>query len=312
MAKNILVIGGSYFVGRVFVEELLKEPGYSIHVMNRGRIPMRLKEVHEIRADRQDADQMKRNLPDLEWHAVIDFCAFTPVDIETALSVLPKDRGGHYVYVSTTTVYAKTNVFPIKEASQKLQGPQPELGPVADYGYNKWLAEISLEKHCNAKGIPHTAIRPAFIYGKYNYAPRENYFFDLIMKNEAVVLPENGLALFSFVSVWDVARILIGCINNRRVYGGAFNAAEEEMISYDRLLEVLEAVTGLKPAIQRMSVDEINRKRIPLPFPLDEHLIYSGALIRDILRFEYTPLLEGMRETFRYYLIGRGLKAPGN
>ena len=43
--KNVLIIGGSYFVGRVFVEELLKEQGYSIYVLNRGRIPIR-KEGH--------------------------------------------------------------------------------------------------------------------------------------------------------------------------------------------------------------------------------------------------------------------------
>jgi nucleoside-diphosphate-sugar epimerase len=63
MAKNVLVIGGSYFVGRVFVEEISKEPGYSIHVMNRGNIPMRLKEVHEIKADRQNVNQIKKISP---------------------------------------------------------------------------------------------------------------------------------------------------------------------------------------------------------------------------------------------------------
>jgi len=312
MVKNILVIGGSYFVGRVFVEEILKEPEYSIYVMNRGNIPMRSKEVHEIRADRRDADSMKRNLPDLKWHAVVDFCAYTPRDIETTLLVLPKNRVGHYVYVSTATVYDKTNVFPIKEESPKLKNPQPELGPAAEYGYNKWLAEIALEKHCNAEGIPYTSIRPTFIYGKYNYVPRESYFFNLLIKKEPIVLPENRLALFSFVSVWDIAHILMGCINNRKVYGRAFNVAGGELISYDRLVETLELVTGRRPDIKRISIEEINRKRIPLPFPLDEHLIYSGELISRILRFEYTPFLEGMRESFRYYLLGRGVSIPGD
>jgi nucleoside-diphosphate-sugar epimerase len=310
--KNVLVIGGSYFVGRVFVEELLKERGCSIYVMNRGSIPMRLKGVSEIRADRRDAGQVKKGLPDLDWHAVVDFCAYAPHDIETVLSVLPEERVGHYLYVSTATVYAKTNDLPITETSPKLDGPQPELGPFADYGYQKRLAEITLEKQCTLRGIPYTSIRPAFIYGKYNYAPRENYFFDLIVRNETVVLPESALALFSFVSVWDVARVLMGCVGNRKVFGGAFNAAGAELISYDRLFEVLVTVTGATPAVRRIGIDEINEERIPLPFPLDEHLIYSGERLGDTLNFSYTPFLEGMRETYRYYLIGRGLRGRGS
>jgi 2'-hydroxyisoflavone reductase len=75
------------------------------------------------------------------------------------------------------------------------------------------------------------------------------------------------------------------------------------MISYDRLFEVLETVTGVTPAVRHACIEEINEQRVPLPFPLDEHLIYSGERIRDILHFRYTPFLEGMRETYRYYLI---------
>jgi 2'-hydroxyisoflavone reductase len=305
--KNILVIGGSYFVGRVFVEELLKERDFSVHVMNRGSIPMRLKGVSEIRADRRDAGQIKKGLPDLDWHAVVDFCAYTPDDIETVLSALPEARVGHYLYVSTASVYAKTNDLPITEASPKLDGPQPELGPFADYGYQKLLAETVLEKQCSLRGIPHTCVRPAFIYGKYNYAPRENYFFDLFVQNKTVVLPDKSLALFSFVSVWDVARILIRCIGNDQVFGGAFNAAAGEHVCYDRFFEVLVSVTGTTPAVLRLGIEEINERQVPLPFPLDEHLIYSGDRVGGILNFVYTSFLEGMRETYMYYRIGRGL-----
>jgi hypothetical protein len=57
-----------------------------------------------------------------------------------------------------------------------------------------------------------------------------------------------------------------------------------------------------------MAVEQINEEQFPLPFPLNEHLIYSGALSQGILGFQYTSFLGGMRETYRYYLIGRGLK----
>ena len=76
-----------------------------------------------------------------------------------------------------------------------------------------------------------------------------------------------------------------------------------EKKSYKRLLEVIEKVSGKKFEITTMSVDEINRRQIPLPFPLDGHLIYSGTSIQSVLDFEYTPFEDGMRKTYDYYQL---------
>ena len=305
--KNILVLGGSYFVGRVFVEELLKLDGYKVYVLNRGNIPIRRGEVTEIVCDRHDRDGMKRLLPDVEWCAVVDFCAYTAEDISSTLSVLLPGKAGQYIYVSTCSVYAPTHELPVGEHAEKLTGPQPELGPFADYGFNKWQAELELERRTEELGIPFTSIRPAFIYGKYNYAPRESYFFDLIVNDNAITIPAENLSLFSFVSVWDVARILLGCLENEGSFNRAFNASAEELVSYRWLVEVFESILGREVLTQEKSIEEIEEMQVPLPFPLTEHLIYSGKLIQSILDFSYTPLLEGMRETYRYYRIGRGL-----
>jgi len=70
---------------------------------------------------------------------------------------------------------------------------------------------------------------------------------------------------------------------------------------------VLAAVTGEKLDVETLDFDEINWRQIPLPFPLDEHLIYGGSSVQGIMNFSYTPFLCGMAETFRYYKIGWGL-----
>jgi nucleoside-diphosphate-sugar epimerase len=73
--KNILIIGGSYFAGRVFVEELRRRKGWKIHVLNRGNIPIRKEGVVEITCDRHDTERVTRSLPETRWEAVVDFCA---------------------------------------------------------------------------------------------------------------------------------------------------------------------------------------------------------------------------------------------
>ncbi len=298
--KNILIIGGSYFTGRVFVENLVRDKDYNIFVYNRGRIPLGFEKVTEIVGDRDDESRIREAVPEKEWHALVDFCAYTPDQITKMIRSLPGVLN-HYIFISTTTVYQNTWNLPITEESPKLSGPQPELGAYGDYGYNKWLAEMTLNKECEKRGIAHTSLRPSIIYGKYNYAPRESYFFDLIRDNKPVIIPDNGLSLFSFVWVQDVAKVIMKCIGNEKIFNQALNVSAEELISYQRLVEVLEELTGKKLNIVTMKIEDIEAKGIPLPFPLDTHLIYSGRKIHQILQFDYTPFLHGMKKTYEYY-----------
>jgi nucleoside-diphosphate-sugar epimerase len=296
--KNVLIIGGSYFVGRVFVEELLKLGDHAVHVMNRGNRLLNLGGVNEIRCDRHDSAAVAQSVPPLEWHAVVDFVAYEPTDVETLIPILPGSIG-HYVYISTATVCETGLKIPMTEDSPKLTSAPPIPG--GDYGYKKWLTELMLKEVCGRKSIPHTCLRPAFIYGKYNYAPRESYFFKLVAQNKPLVVPLLPQSLFTMVSVWDVAKIIIACLGNDKTFNRAFNLSAEELICYDRLIEVLEKITGKRFNVQRLSVAKIDADRIPLPFPLDEHLVYSGELIKEALDFQYMSFEEGMTRTYNHF-----------
>lgn len=300
--RNVLVIGGSYFAGRVFVEELRNSGDYVPYVMNRGNRPLRLEGVEEIVCERHDTERMSRVVPPVEWHAVVDFCAYEPGDIATLLSGLPGSVR-QYIYISTASVHRNSLHLPMREESSKLAAPAP--GPGGTYAYNKWVLEGELERSCEERGIAHASLRPAVIYGQHNYAPRESYFFDLIARQETIVLPSPPQALFSMVSVWDVARICIACIGNEKVFNNAYTLCSDELVSYDLLMEVLETITSRKYEVRRQPVRLINAAGIPLPFPLEEHLVYSGALLRDTLDYRYMTLPEGMSRTYDWYLEHR-------
>ena len=153
-------------------------------------------------------------------------------------------------------------------------------------------------------------MRPAIIYGYYNYAPRESYFFDLLRNRQPVIIPEEDLALFSFIWVVDMAEMIVRCIGDERTYAQIFNLASDELISYARIVQVMEEITGKNIEPIRMPVKEINRQGIPLPFPLSEHLLYSGTKIQRLFDFSYTPLKKGIREALKYYLAVQKQKNP--
>jgi 2'-hydroxyisoflavone reductase len=306
MMRNILVIGGSYFAGRVCVETLARDPDNQITVVNRGNQPIGRPGVVEIVCDRHDY-RLKEALPKVTWQVVIDFCAYTPLDVVQFMLAVPNEAIGQYIFISTASVYADTLNLPIKEDTPKLTTPQKELGLAADYGYNKWQAEQKVAAYCVKSRIPYTILRPTIIYGKYNYAPRESYFFDLMAKGRGIALPKNELALYQFVSVWDVAKIIGLCIGNENVYHQAFNLAAEELISYRRFIEVLQEVMNKTVSIYMLESKEIDEQKIPLPFPLEQHLIYSGDLIRCILGFDYAPFIDEMKRTWKWYQQSKGL-----
>jgi nucleoside-diphosphate-sugar epimerase len=300
--KNILIIGGSYFAGRVFVEELVKEQDVSITVFNRGRFPLNIEGVTELVGDREDISQIRQVIPNISWDTVVDFCAYSPEHIENFIHNVP-GHIKHYIFISTTTVYQTNSGIPIMEDAPKLDSPQDDLGSYADYGYQKWLAECALAKECKQKGIAHTSLRPAIVYGPYNYAPRESFFFDLLIDKKPIVIPEDESALFNFIYVIDMARIIIQCMGNERVYNQAFNLASDEIISYPIIIDVLSKITGKELEAEKISMADIENKGIQLPFPLNEQLVYCGDIIRNIFEFEYTPFTNGMHEALKYYLM---------
>lgn len=298
--KDILIIGGSYFAGRVFVEGLIKKEDYNIFIFNRGNLPLGFKGVTELVGDRNDEDCIKNEIPARQWYAVVDFCAYEPVQVEKLIRSIQGDIA-HYILISTTSVYEDNTALPINEEAPKIVHPQPELGEYANYGFDKWRAECTATELCTAKGIPLTIFRPSIIYGKYNYAPRERFFFELITKGEPLVMPDPDLTIFTFVWVVDLARVIFRCISNEKVFNNSFNVSSPEQISYTDLVEILKEITGKEIQTTKMSIAEITQMGLPLPFPPDRKLVYTGSSIAKILDFQYTPFIEGMKMTYKYF-----------
>lgn len=305
MKRNILVIGGSYFIGRIFVQQLSKIDGYSVHVLNRGRIPLNIPGVAEYRCDRRELNALKKALPKLTYDTVIDFCARYPNDIAALLENLP-GRARQYILISSCSVYEHSHDYPKTEDSPKLSAQGPGLA--GEYAFNKYLLETEAKEICNQKNIPITILRPAVTYGPYNYYPGESYYFDLLLSGVAVPAPSDSLSLFHFVYVQDIVQILLRCIGKPEVFGNDYILSAPECISYDKLADVLSGLTGGRELeTEVLSIEEIEQKNIPLPYPLRKHILYSGAKIARTLGFEYTPFAAGMLETFHFYKKYQGI-----
>jgi 2'-hydroxyisoflavone reductase len=293
MKKNVLVIGGSYFAGRVFSIYTSRRDKVALHVVNRGKYTLNLPGVCEYKCDRHDVEKLSAILPDMKFDAIVDFCGYNPGEISAIINALP-GRIGQYIFISTSSVYVSTGV---KKEGDPVMEPD-RADPILEYISNKVLLEREMKDTCGPRGIPYTIVRPTFIYGPYNYAPRESYFIKHIVKGIPVPEPTDASAKFSMVYVADVARALETFVGDKEAYNEEYNLAGVEQVTYASLFSELERCNGAPFARKPVTVSQVKSENIPLLFPLDADDLCSGEIMSQRFGFEYTSFSAGMDKTF--------------
>lgn len=300
MDKNILVLGGSYFVGRVFSLLSARRSDITLHVVNRGNYRLSLPNVREYVCDRHDCDKMVRMLPEVPFDAAVDFCGYKAGEIESIVDHLG-GRIGQYIFFSTISICDPSIQDPKTERSPLADLSPTSSHPVMDYLYQKAVLEAELRACCTRRRIPWTIFRPSFIYGPFNYAPRESYFIKCIAEGLPVPYPEDASAEFSMVYVEDAAQAVHAVIGEPAAHDRVFNLAAPERITYARLFDELRSCRGSPFPIRPVSVAEVYRDGIPLPFPLDTNDLSDGSLLSDVLDFQYTLFSEGFTRTYKAF-----------
>lgn len=300
---RVLVIGGSYFYGRVFVMEACGgQENYEITLLNRGTYSMESFGVTQVTGDRHDADVLVACSQD--YDAVIDFCAYAAGDVAAVLEHLP-GRIGQYVLISTVDVYERGggSVKTEEHALEYRQFP----GEAGAYIAGKVSVEEELRKLCAQRNIPYTVLRPSILYGPYNYAPRESAYIRMILFNHALPHFTDADGRFQFVYVKDAAQAVLKVIANEKAYGQSYNLCQDEIIDYGRFFHVLKEVAGAEgvDGVQDIpiTVGSAIAQQIPVPFPAtaQETELCSNEKGKQELGMAYTDFREGMGRTYRAF-----------
>lgn len=302
---KILVIGGSYFYGRVFVMEAAAK--HEVTVWNRGTYSMKDFGVREVRADRHEQSAVCGE----DFDAVIDFCAYGAEDVLTTLEHLT-GKIGQYILISTVDVYER-NPSVIKDEQTPLE-ERDIAGEAGAYIAGKVAAERAAVKGCGERGIPCTMLRPAILYGPYNYAPRESVYIQMLLQNHALPRFTDGDGRFQFVYVKDAACAVLNCLGEEKTYGQAYNLCQDQVITYEVFFAALkraaepEDLEGLTEV--PLTVAGAVAQGVPVPFPAtaqETHLCDNAKGKRE-LGMEYLSFEEGMGRTYRAF---RNVYLPG-
>lgn len=300
---KILVVGGSYFYGRVFVMEAAREHSdWDITLLNRGTYSMEEFGVTQVTGDRHDADALGKCKGD--YDAVIDFCAYEAGDVSFVIEHL-EGSVGQYVLISTVDVYERGSGV-VKKEDHALERRE-FAGEAGAYITGKVALEEETVRVCGSKKIPYSILRPAILYGPYNYAPRESAYIRMMAANHALPKFTDADGRFQFVYVKDAAQAVLKTIGNGKAYGQAYNLCQDEAETYDSFFRTLKEAAGpeAKGSLQEvpLTVKDAVAAQVPVPFPAvaAETELCSNEKSKRELGMEYTEFQEGMRRTYRAF-----------
>jgi nucleoside-diphosphate-sugar epimerase len=242
IGKRVLVIGGTQFIGRLLVTELLRA-GHEVHILHRKPKHPFSKRVHNLVADRNDAASVRQAVGATRFDAVYDFAydwerGTTGVQVEAVARIFD-GAVGRYVFMSSVAAYGDGLNHHEGDALAPDDHPNP-------YARNKAMSERALFRLHQRTGFPIVTLRPPFVYGPNNPFYREAFFWDRFRAGRPVILPSDGHRLMQFVYVDDLVDLALRVLDLRNAVGHAFNTANTRAITQHELVLDLARTAGIK------------------------------------------------------------------
>ncbi|MCZ2147101.1 MAG: NAD-dependent epimerase/dehydratase family protein [Bryobacterales bacterium] len=311
---KVLVIGGTLFIGRTLVQNLLKE-GHEVWVMHRRPEHDLGKKVGNLVADRNQPSEVKRVLAGTNFDVVFDNVydwqrGTTAAQVEATV----KACGGQlrrYVFMSSVAAYG--------DGLNHHEGDAlaPDEHPDA-YVRNKAMTERMLFRMHQRYGTPVVTLRPPYIYGPANPFYREAFFWDRIREGRPLIIPGDGRRLMQFVYVNDLVWACMKAMEEPAAIGHAFNIANARPLTQTEVVQALAEAAGRKPSMVRIPRERIlqaggNAMTHPLYFGVYFDMPAITQVIskaQRVLRFKPTAFAEGLRQTYRWYQRKRPKQQP--
>lgn len=235
---NILIIGGTQFVGRAIVEAGL-ERGHTFTLFNRGqRNPGLFPQVEQLHGDRDGGLGILR---DRSWDAVIDTCGYIPRVVRASAELLA-NAVERYVFISTISVYAHFRTLGIDEGGPlgTLEDRSNEEVTGESYGPLKVLCEQAVEAALPGRAL---IIRPGLIVGPNDPTDRFTYWPARIARGGDVLVPNVPDMHSQFIDVRDLAAWTLDMVERKAT--GVYNATgPQQPLTFQHILASSQAITG--------------------------------------------------------------------
>ncbi|BAQ64156.1 NAD-dependent epimerase/dehydratase family protein [Geminocystis sp. NIES-3709] len=284
---RILIMGGTRFIG-VSLTKILVAQGHEVVLFNRGNKSVPVDAVTQIHGDRKDIPQLQEKLKGQNFDAIFDNNGRELSDTQPLVELF-KGKLSHFIYVSSAGVYLSSE-----------QMPHLEDDPVDPQSRHKGKYET--EQYLQNEGIPFTSIRPVYIYGSGNYNDLEAWFFDRLVRNLPILIPNSGLHFTQFGHVEDLAIAMSKVLGNSKAIGQIYNISGDRYVTFKGLALACASAIGKNP--EEIEIKYYNPKKFNLgkrkAFPIRvQHFFADISKAKKDLDWQPKyDLISGLKESF--------------
>ncbi|MGV3523401.1 MAG: NAD-dependent epimerase/dehydratase family protein [Candidatus Sericytochromatia bacterium] len=302
---QILLLGGTQFVGRQLSERLLARGDVKLSLFHRGRTGADLfPEAEHILGDRE-TDAIAQ-ITGRDWDAVLDFSGYFPGSLAQLLPQL-SGRVGRYLFISSISAYDFERTQPgtlLTEDSPLLScTPDQAVDPaMTTYGQRKAACErVLLEQ----RDLPTVSFRPGLIYGRYDPTDRFYAWLWRYQQRTRVLLPD----MPAFRSQWtwadDFARLLEQALLGPLPARQAYHVLTHEPLAWGAVTAQLAQACGRQPEEYRVSAEWIQQQGLlwwqDLPLLLPEECLFERRALLQDFDWRDTPFSDSLHACQDWY-----------
>lgn len=243
---TVLLLGGTGAIGNPLVR-LLAERGDHVVVTSR-KVRESQPGIEYVVGNAKDIGFLQSLIERIKPTAIVDFMIYSTDEFGRRMNSLLK-AGAQYVFLSSYTVFAKTDV--IKESSARLLdvAKDPMLIAADPYPIRKARCEDMLRK----SGFRNwTIVRPGITYAgarmQFGCLESHTWLFRAL-QGLPVVMPKAMRSCETTMTYGgDVARMIAGIVGNEKAYGEDFNLSTSEHHTWNYIADVYAEIVGLEVA----------------------------------------------------------------
>ena len=315
---NILIIGGTKFLGRHLIDAALKN-NHQVTLFNRGKSYSEdeIENVEQIHGDRNSdlAELGNRN-----WDSVIDTCGYLPQTVKASAEFL-KDKVNQYVFISSGSVYQDTSKPNYDETTetktldkdQKREvekiDPKGELNGLTlgeNYGALKVLCEKAAESAMPNRVLN---VRAGMLVGKFDWTDRFAYWVMRVAKGGEILAPGTPENFVQLIDARDLSDWIIKMIEENVT--GTFNVTSKSLdLTFGKMLDEIKIATESDAEFVWANENFLTENNVApwseMPFYLPESdeelrnfltMNVDKALTNDL---KFTPLRETILDVYNW------------
>ncbi|MBN2104727.1 NAD-dependent epimerase/dehydratase family protein [bacterium] len=263
--KNILITGGSGFIGANLVHRLSQLDQYKITVLD--ITPPRFMtfpdHVRFIKSDLRDSDKLKKIIIDdsietiyhLAWGTIHETATRDPLgdiheNVDSSLKLFDacvNSKVTRIIYISSGgTVYGVPKQLPVNETHM--------TNPINAFGISKLTVEKYLQMYAHLHHIEYTIFRPSVLYGPYQNPNRRQSAVTVFTYNaltgKTIHIWGSGDIIRDFFYIDDLIDVLISALSVSECKNKIFNLSGNRAIRLNEVINTIKQILKIIPVVR--------------------------------------------------------------